>query len=99
MAGRDAKDITLNIPVGTLVYEVIRPADYKFEKRELRVEKEYKKKLIADFDTPSKEVVVCKGGQGGLGNATKRNMFKDNPLLKGKEGEEKELVCIKYVNL
>jgi GTP-binding protein len=92
MAGRDAKDIVLNVPIGTLVYEIIRPEEYEHKKRELRADKGYKVKLVADFDTPGKEVIICKGGQGGIGNATKRNMFKDNPLLKGKLGEEKEFV-------
>jgi GTP-binding protein len=92
MGGRNAKDITINVPVGTLAYEIIRQDDYNYTKKELRAEKAYKLKLLADFNIEGKEVIMCKGGQAGIGNSTKRNMYKDNPLLQGKPGEEKEIV-------
>ena len=38
------------------------------------------------------EYIMCKGGKGGIGNFTKRNLRKGDKLLQGLKGEEKEFV-------
>ena len=51
MHGKNAEDIILKIPVGT----VIRDVDQN--------------KIIYDFNNNNVEITVCKGGNGGFGNA------------------------------
>ncbi len=34
--GKNAKDITIHVPVGTIVYEMIRNEDYEYKKKDLR---------------------------------------------------------------
>jgi len=51
MHGKNAEDIILKIPVGT----VIRDIDQN--------------KIIYDFNNNDQEITVCKGGNGGFGNA------------------------------
>jgi GTPase involved in cell partitioning and DNA repair len=92
MDGKEAKDIIIYVPLGTLVYEMIREKDYIHQKREIRSDKNYEKVLIADLDVHGKKELICKGGRGGIGNTTKKNITKDSKLIKGLIGEEKELV-------
>ncbi len=92
MSGKNGKDIIFNIPLGTLVYEIVRPENYKYAKKELRAEKEYKLNLLIDMDKEGMKYVICRGGRGGIGNVTKKNIQKGDNALKGKIGEEKELV-------
>ena len=91
--GSNGKDITIHLPVGTIVNEIIRDEKYSFKKRELRVGA-YQTKLLLDLDEPGKSFVVVQGGRKGIGNSTKRNINADSPQLKGKFGEEKELELI-----
>jgi GTPase involved in cell partitioning and DNA repair len=96
MDGKVAKDIIISVPLGTLVYEMIREKDYKHQKREIRSDKNYTKVLIADLDIHGKKEIICKGGRGGMGNTTRRNINKDSKLLQGHTGEERELVSVLF---
>jgi GTP-binding protein len=78
--GRNGKDLELEVPVGTLVYDRTGAPDVP-------------PRLIADLARPGDRVLVAKGGRGGLGNAhfatsTNRAPRKVQP---GEAGEEKFL--------
>lgn len=92
MGGSNGKDVVYRLPVGTLIYEIIRPESYEHKKRELRADKAYETKLIVDLNKEGMRHIICKGGRGGIGNFSKRNMRREDTVLKAKEGEEKELV-------
>ena len=36
MGGKDAKDINIFLPLGTIVNEIVRPDDYNFKKKDLK---------------------------------------------------------------
>ncbi len=49
--------------------------------------------LLADLDTPGRQVVVCRGGKGGLGNWNFRSSTNQAPRFAepGTEGQERQL--------
>jgi GTP-binding protein len=94
MDGRDGRGITIRVPVGTIVNEIIRDENYKYKKRELRSGNDYKTKHLVDLAENNKEFLICKGGRRGIGNTTKRSINKDSILLKGASGEEKEIELV-----
>ena len=51
MHGKNAQNIILKVPVGTIVRDVDQ------------------NKIIYDFNNNNEEIIVCKGGNGGFGNA------------------------------
>ena len=51
MHGKNAQNIILKVPVGTIVRDVDQ------------------NKIIYDFNNDNEEIIVCKGGNGGFGNA------------------------------
>ena len=78
--GRGGEDLTLKVPVGTLVYD--RTGELSDAPS-----------LVADLARPGDSVLIAKGGRGGLGNAhfatsTNRAPRKTQP---GEDGEEKWL--------
>ena len=52
-SGRSGEDLTISVPVGTLVF---------------RVRDERPEVLLADLNAPGARVLAAKGGRGGLGN-------------------------------
>ncbi|MGE3955897.1 MAG: GTPase ObgE [Vicinamibacterales bacterium] len=78
--GRNGEDLTLDVPVGTLVWDRTGAP-------------EIAPRIVADLAQAGDRVLVAKGGRGGLGNAhfatsTNRAPRKVQP---GEEGEEKWL--------
>ncbi len=51
--GRSGEDLTIAVPVGTIVYQIERAAP---------------EALVADLHTPGERVLAARGGRGGLGN-------------------------------
>lgn len=54
MHGKNGKDLTINVPVGTVVY---------------RVQPEGELEMLADLAQPGQAVLLARGGDGGRGNA------------------------------
>lgn len=90
--GRRGGDIHFNVPIGTLVWEIMYEKKLEFEKGELRRKlsilepgkKDYMKRMLKDLDEDGKEILVAKGGEGGQGNAKHRG---NNIKLKGTFGQ------------
>lgn len=92
--GKNGKDVEIRVPLGTLIYELVRNENYQYRKRELRAEKECVKKQIEDMDFHGKRFVVCKGGRPGVGNVTRKNITSESKAFNGQPGEEKELELV-----
>lgn len=77
--GKGADDMIVDLPMGTLVYEV-DPEDGS-------------EKLIADLTEEGREIVICKGGDGGRGNIHFKSSTNQTPRQseEGFPGEEKRI--------
>ena len=75
--GRSGDDLSVFVPVGTLVYEI----------------SEDKKTLVADLDKHNDSFLIAKGGHGGKGNASFADSKNQTPRIaeKGSPGEEKHI--------
>jgi len=77
--GQQGGDLILTVPVGTMVsYSLLVGADA----------------LVADLNEPGQQVVVARGGQGGLGNTHFTSSINQAPriALKGRKGEQHSLI-------
>ena len=76
--GRAADDLFVDVPVGTLLFEL---------------QADGSEKLIADLSEPGQEQVVAKGGRGGKGNLHFKSSTMRAPRFAqpGEEGEERTL--------
>ncbi len=76
--GRKGKDLYIDVPVGTLVYEI------KEDGSEV---------LLGDLTAEDKAICVARGGKGGRGNVHFKSPVRRAPRIaeEGKEGEEKRL--------
>ncbi len=82
-SGKSGQDLILEVPVGTVVYELHHPNTAR-----ARLEK------VADLNRDQKQVVMAKGGAGGRGNAAYKSSTNQAPreFEPGVSGEEKHLV-------
>lgn len=95
--GRNAEELVIRVPVGTIVYEVEAPAPHdpmalpeeetprqkrRIDPRELRP--------LFDLSEPGQRVILCQGGEGGRGNATFKSSTNRAPrqFTEGKPGQE-----------
>ena len=77
--GKRGKDLVVGVPVGTMVLDRGRPGNDV---------------LIADLDQTGQQVVVARGGRGGLGNTHFASSTNQAPRIaqKGEDGEERSLL-------
>ncbi len=80
--GKAADDLYVDLPVGTLLYEVIENEDGTTHEE-----------LIADLVEDGTEIVICKGGDGGRGNQHFKSSINRTPRYAepGFPNEEKHL--------
>ncbi|MBI9080581.1 MAG: GTPase ObgE [Pseudodesulfovibrio sp.] len=80
--GKAADDLYIDLPIGTLVYEVIEDEDGNTHEE-----------LIADLVEDGTEVIICKGGRGGRGNLHFKTSTNRTPRFAetGFPGEEKQI--------
>jgi GTP-binding protein len=73
--GKDGEDLIIKVPCGTVVKEI----------------KNGEEKVIADLVNEGDNLIVAKGGKGGLGNIHFKSPTNQAPRIatKGEEGEEK----------
>lgn len=76
--GKDAEDIIIKVPVGTVVYET----------------NEQENKYVVDLSLENQKYEIVKGGRGGRGNASFRSSVNRAPKIaeNGVPGEEKEII-------
>ncbi len=82
--GTDGKDVHYTVPLGTEIYEV------KMQQlaKELSANRGDQIKIkVADLDSEGAQFRLCKGGEGGSGNLTNKQL---KVLQKGFKGEEKQ---------
>jgi GTP-binding protein len=77
--GRHGEDLTLLVPIGTMVFVKAEPPP---------------EMLIADVTSAGEQVLVARGGRGGLGNARLATAEDQSPVTagRGKPGEERHII-------
>jgi GTP-binding protein len=80
--GKAADDLIVDLPVGTLIYEIIEEEDGTT-----------REELVADLVEDGTEIVICRGGDGGRGNLHFKSSVNRTPRYAepGFPGEEKQL--------
>jgi GTPase len=100
MAGANGPDLVINVPVGTLVYDIgggegagfgVRGSESTDPSSETRTVNP--PMLLADLDKPEKRVVVARGGKGGRGNWQYKSSTNQAPRYAqpGTEGQQRML--------
>jgi GTP-binding protein len=79
MHGKNGADVFLMVPAGTVVQSIGKDGELS---------------LLADLADPGQQVVVARGGKGGLGNSHFATSTNQTPRLaeKGIAGEERDIV-------
>jgi GTP-binding protein len=87
--GRKGQDTTILVPIGTLIYEIIKPLDLV----ESGVKQTPSLKLIADLNQHGERAMIAEGGIGGKGNSSFTSSVDQAPRIaeKGALGEDKEI--------
>jgi len=77
--GKKGEDLILTVPIGTVVSHKTQIGDHP---------------LIADLEQPGQQVVVARGGKGGLGNTHFTSSTNQAPQIaqKGEAGEENSII-------
>ena len=77
MTGGDGDDLYINVPIGTLAYEVKPEGDV----------------LVADLDEAHETFLIARGGKGGKGNIRFKSSVNQTPTqyIPGGKGEDKEV--------
>jgi len=77
--GKKGADLLLKVPVGTIALDKTRVSS---------------EALIADCEEPGQQVVVARGGEGGLGNTHFASSINQAPRIaqKGEVGEESAII-------
>lgn len=83
--GKDGEHSVIEVPVGTVVSQILRKDPLNAE---------YQLRYLYDLDEHGKEVVVARGGTGGLGNRVFKTSYRKNTEYStfGEFGEEKDLL-------
>jgi GTP-binding protein len=82
--GASGKHIEVRVPVGTIIYDEA-PADDEIASDESQV--------LADLTSSGQQIVIARGGKGGLGNARFKTSTRQAPdfATPGKPGETKQI--------
>jgi len=82
--GASGKHIEVRVPVGTIIYDE-GPADDEIASDESQV--------LADLTSSGQQIVIARGGKGGLGNARFKTSTRQAPdfATPGKPGETKQI--------
>ncbi len=100
MYGKNAEDLYIKVPVGTLVFQVDDLGDDselaktdKFTKK-LIDGASSQRQLIADLNQLGDRFLVAKGGRGGKGNYKFKSSTNQTPTqyIPGEAGEQKEII-------
>jgi GTP-binding protein len=77
--GKKGRDLVLKVPVGTVAWNIVLSNGNE---------------LIADCEQPGQQVVLAKGGKGGLGNTHFASSTNQAPIIaqKGEYGEEISII-------
>ncbi len=102
-AGRSGKDLVVDVPVGTVVYEVskLEPSETVRDngseiasepRNDGRERSGSRRALIADLTEDGQTAVIARGGSGGFGNAHFKSSTRQAPIIAevGEPGEEFE---------
>jgi len=83
MTGRSGQDLTIPVPPGTIVYEMMENIEGETPLLQ----------LLGDLTEPGQQLTVCKGGRGGRGNTHFKSPTHQVPRTaeKGEPPEEKRL--------
>ena len=93
-AGRSGKDLILEVPIGTVIYKLVRSAESTSDDgTETDAENTAPERiLLADLTEDQQEAIIARGGAGGFGNAHFKSSTRQTPMVAelGEPGEEFE---------
>lgn len=96
--GQDGENITIRVPVGTVVWEIAEEFTQANLRERMVLDKLLKERIeLLDMNEHNKKLVVAFGGKGGRGNWQFRSSTNQTPMEaeEGKKGEEK-LILLEF---